>query len=368
MSLDADGDFSAMVARFMNARSPIDRSREDAERMGRPPLWSALATEIGLVGLQIESRHGGQDAGLTELGTAVFETARTGWSGPLVAGAGVAVHLLKAVDTDDGCGLQSAVAVGEQIVVAAVHEQSRGEDLIAEQTVVEPGSDAVVVTGRKLFVDGGMQADTFLVVARDAQSSSRQSIVRIDASADGVVVSAMASVDPGRGLAEVVFEQAPGTVVASGDQVPRAVEDAWLVGAVLTAADGLGVATQALELSREYALTREQFDRPIATFQVVKHKLVDMYVDLQTAISAVQQALSEIDAGAAGWRLSASMAKARSSDAVMHVVREAIQVHGGIGFTWEHELSHHFRRATAQRVLYGSPAAHRRRVAEAWGL
>lgn len=368
MSLDADGDFSAMVARFMNARSPIDRSRQDAEVMGRPPLWSGLAAEVGVVGLQVESRHGGQDAGVNELGTAVFEAARTGWSGPLVACAGAGVHLLKHIDADDGCGLQSAIAAGDQIVVAAVHEQARGEDLVPEQTVVELGSDAAVVTGRKLFVDGGMQADIFLVVARDPKSSSGQSVVRVDASAEGVVVNAMESVDPGRAIAEVVFEQAVGTIVASRDAIPGAVEDSWLVGAVLTAADGLGLATQALELSRDYALTREQFDRPIATFQVVKHKLVDMYVDLQTAISAVQQALGEIDADAPGWRLSASMAKARSSDAVMHVVREAIQVHGGIGFTWEHELSHHFRRATAQRVLYGSPAAHRRRVAAAWGL
>lgn len=368
MSLDANSDFGAMVARFMNARSPVEQSRLDAEVAGRPPLWSALATEIGLVGLLVESRHGGQDAGLAELGTAVFETAQAGWSGPLVPCAGVAVQLLRSVDADDSSGLQAAIAAGDRIVVTAVHEQSRGEDLLAEQTVVERGSAAVTVTGRKLFVDGGTQADTFLVVARDPEGSSGQIVVRVDAAAAGVRVAAMTSVDPGRGLAEVAFDHATGVIVAQGDQIVDAVVDAWLVGAVLTAADGLGLATRSLELSREYAMTREQFDRPIATFQVIKHKLVDMYVDLQTAISAVQQALSEIDDASPDWRLSASMAKARTSDAVMHVVREAIQVHGGIGFTWEHELSHHFRRATAQRVLYGSPSAHRRRVAEAWGL
>jgi alkylation response protein AidB-like acyl-CoA dehydrogenase len=162
--------------------------------------------------------------------------------------------------------------------------------------------------------------------------------------------------------------ESPCIVVDDSGEIASAVADAMLVGAVLTAADSLGVASRSLELSREYALTREQFDRPIATFQVIKHKLVDMYIDLQTAISAVQQALADIDAASDGWRLSASMAKARASDAATHIVREAIQVHGGIGFTWEHELSHHFRRATAQRVMYGAPAAHRRLVADAKGF
>jgi alkylation response protein AidB-like acyl-CoA dehydrogenase len=226
----------------------------------------------------------------------------------------------------------------------------------------------VTVTGRKVFVDAGTQADVLLVVARHLDSQGDPVLVRVDVSASGVARTTMPAVDVGRGLADVVLDGAPGQVVARGEGVLAAVSDAWLVGGVLTSADGVGLATRAMELSRDYSVTREQFGRPIAAFQSVKHKLVEMYIDLQTATSAVEQALDEIDTEATVWRTSASMATARASDAVMHVVREAVQVHGGIGFTWEHELSHHFRRATTLRAVYGTPAAHRRLVAESWDL
>jgi alkylation response protein AidB-like acyl-CoA dehydrogenase len=147
-----------------------------------------------------------------------------------------------------------------------------------------------------------------------------------------------------------------------------AVHDAWLTGALLTAVDALAAADRAFRLARDYAVDRTQFGRPIASFQSVKHKLVDMYAELETATSAVLAAVAAAANEDSDWRFAASAAKVRAGDAAMFVLREAVQVHGGIGFTWEHEISHHFRRVTTARALYGTPTVHRALVAAERGF
>ena len=358
---ELSAELTPVLARFMDQRSPIDVSRLGGSELS--PLWSALVTEVGVVGLLVEERYAGQGAGVLELAGAVHETARCGWSGPLVATAGVAVTLLQSIDPDDATGLRSAVATQGKVVVAALHEDSRGAD-IGVTASVRRGPEGPVIDGVKIFVDSGTHADTFLVPAINVDGATVIAIV--DARDDGVDVRVMDAVDPGRGLAEVELTAAPTEVLVIDDA--DALHDAWLTGALLTSADLLGTAARVLDLSRAYAVEREQFGRPVAAFQSIKHKLVDMFAELDTSRSMVQHALVERAALADGWQTAASAAKARSSDAAMVVVREGVQVHGGIGFTWEHEVSHHFRRAIAGRALYGTPAAHRALVATRMGF
>jgi len=269
------------------------------------------------------------------------------------------VTLLRAVDPGDETGLRAAIA-GEGRVVVATFPGER------PMPSLQVAGERRTVSGEVRFVDSGTHAGAFLVPADDG--SGGLVLCAIGADAAGVTVEAMEAIDPGRGLAVVSLADAPATIVASGDPIAAALHDAWLTGALLAAADLVGVAGRVLELSRDYAVEREQFGRPIATFQSVKHKLVDMFAELETARSMLAHALRERADDGADWRTAASAAKARCSDAAMFVAREGVQVHGGIGFTWEHEITHHFRRVTTLRNLYGTPGEHRALVAEGMGF
>ncbi|SDE26885.1 acyl-CoA dehydrogenase family protein [Nocardioides lianchengensis] len=360
---ELSAELTPVLARFMAQRSPVEVSR--AGGAGCPPLWTALVEEVGVAGLLVEEAYDGQGATVVELAAAVHEAARCGWSGPLVATAGVAVTLLATLDPADAHGLRAAIATRGRVVVTAFHEDARGTDLAAAAVVRRDG-ERWLLRGTKQYVDSGTHADAVLVSAVDG--SGTPTLCLTEVADPGVTVRAMEAVDPGRGLAVVELDDVVVTVVASGDDVAPALQDAWLTGALLLAADAVGTADRVLELSLAYAREREQFGRPVATFQSVKHKLVDMHAELETARSMLRHALERAAAGEADWRTAASAAKARAADAAMHVAREGVQVHGGIGFTWEHEISHHFRRATAVRALHGTPSDHRARVAEGLGL
>jgi alkylation response protein AidB-like acyl-CoA dehydrogenase len=353
-------ELSPVFARFMDQRSPVAVSRLAGAEL--PELWVGLVKEVGAAGLLVEEEHGGQGATLTELAAAVAEASRCGWSGPLVAASGVAVTLLRLVDPTDATGLRRALAEEGRVVVPAFHEDKAGAALHA--TARQDGDGATLtVSGRKTFVHSGTHADAFLVTASGAGGAVE--LVLVDATDPGVLVTSMAAVDPGRGLALLDLDAAPAVRVPGGADPAAAVHDAWLTGALLTAVDALAAADRAFRLARDYAVDRRQFGRPVASFQSVKHKLVDMYAELETATSAV---LAALVGGADDWRFAASAAKIRAGDAAMFVLREAVQVHGGIGFTWEHEISHHFRRVTTARALYGTPTAHRALVAAERGF
>ncbi len=361
-------ELTPVFARFMDQRGPVEESRLGGAEL--PTLWTGLVEEVGAAGLLVEDDHGGQGASLTELAAAVAETSRCGWSGPLVAASGVAVALLRRLDPTDALGLRRALAEEGRVVVPALHEDGAGASLAATARIEEGRMDGagLSVTGRKTFVDSGTHADAFLVTVAGPGGTTR--VVLVEASAPGVGVTAMEAVDPGRGLALLDLDGAP--AVRVGAAADAAVHDAWLTGALLTAVDALAAADRAFRLARDYAVDRQQFGRSVASFQSIKHKLVDMYAELETATSAVQAALVAASAETAvesrDWHFAASAAKVRACDAAMTVLREAVQVHGGIGFTWEHEISHHFRRVTVCRALYGTPTLHRALVATGRGF
>ncbi|MFC5750973.1 acyl-CoA dehydrogenase family protein [Actinomadura rugatobispora] len=365
MAADLSPELSEVVESFLGQRA---WSAEAPDPGSAPPLWAALTTELGLPGLLVEERYGGQGGAVTDLAAALVQTGRAGWCGPLVPVAGVAVDLLGRLDPGDGSGLRARVAAGG-IVVPALHERDSGRALETVRTRAEVSGASAVVTGEKVFVEAGRYAEAFLVTA--AAGDGAPVLCAVEREAAGVRVEPMEAVDDARGYARLVLTDAaavPLTGAGAEGEAEGAVRDAWLLGALLVAAESVGVATRALELSVDYARTRRQFGRPVAEFQAVKHKLVEMYAELATAQGALRAAVREHASGGPGWRFAASAAKARSSDAVMHVLREAVQVHGGIGFTWEHELSRHFRRAVNNRAAYGTPVRHRELVAAESGF
>ena len=357
-SLVLNAELGPVIARYLEQNSPVEHNRDQDQTL--PKAWSGLALEVDVAGLLVPDSLGGQGAGLAELGAVLLEAGRHGWSGPLVAVAGVTVSVLGAVDPEDASGLQRRIAEEGRVVVTAFHQDATGESLASTATLRDG-----LVDGRWRFVDSGAHATDLLLVAHEGDEPV---LVTVRAQDEGVDVQAQDGVDPGRGSASIEVTAAPARVIARGHAVEAAVADAWHVGSLLIATDALGAAERAFDLAREYAGTREQFGRAIGSFQVIKHKLVDMYAELELARSAVREALRLGQERADGWREAASAAASLVGDSGTYVLREAIQVHGGIGFTWEHELSHHFRRMMALRGLYGTPRLHREFVATAKGL
>ncbi|GAA1019459.1 acyl-CoA dehydrogenase [Acrocarpospora pleiomorpha] len=349
-------EFGETVGRFLDARSPVAVSRESLGGPGEP-LWRALAEELGLPGLLLDERAGGQGGSIADLGAALIEAGRVGLPASLLVTAGLAVPLLARSGAEPGRELLAEIVAGRAVVALALHEDSAGLALDAPVTEVEQCR----ISGRKQFVAAGEAATHYIVLARTA-------LVLVERGADGLLVEPMRALDHGRGLAVLTLDRTPGQVLAEGARARELAARAFTEGALLTAADALGIGERCLRLAVDYARTRTQFGRAIGSFQAIKHKLADMYAELATARSAVECALDQAAAAEPGWELTASMAKARTGDAVLHVVREAIHVHGGIGFTWEHELSHHFRRALTGFALFGTPAHHRDLVARALGV
>jgi alkylation response protein AidB-like acyl-CoA dehydrogenase len=359
--LELSPDLQPILARFMADVSDVDAHREPST--SAPLNWTALVEEVGVVGLLVEEEFGGQGASALELGAALLEAGRAGHGGPLLSVAGVAVRLLQGVDPTDRHGLRARIATeGLRVVPAATETRDTFEVLT---TAVSADADGRL-SGVKSFVDGGASASHLLVNALGPDE--QLGLYLVEVGSPGVQVRVLDAVDLSRGVAEVSLDGAPGALLASGATVGAALTDAWQLGAVLNAADSLGAATRVMELSGDYAHTRTQFGRTIGSFQAVKHMIVDMYAELETAGSAVRAALRDQAAGDRDCAFSASAAAARAGDATMQVARQGIQVHGGIGFTWEHEMSHHFRRVAAARQMYGTPVQHRARVASIVGL
>ncbi|MET8053675.1 acyl-CoA dehydrogenase [Streptosporangium sp. NPDC005286] len=371
MRVDADlrAEFGDTVGRFLDAHSPAEVSR--VSRGGaEEPLWRAFAEELGILGLLLDEDAGGQGGSIADLGTALIEAGRVGLPASLLVTAGLAVPLLGRAGVERNRGLLDEIVAGRAVVALALHEDSAGTDLASPGTEAERADGGCRVSGLKRFVAAGGEATHFVVLARAAGATAPQEacLVLVERGADGLAVEPMKALDDSRDLAVLRMDRVPGRVLAEGAEAAALASRAFTEGALLTAADALGIGERCLWLAIDYAKTRTQFGRAIGSFQAIKHKLADMYAETQSARSAVESALDQAAAAEPGWENAASMAKARASDAVLHVVREAIHVHGGIGFTWEHELSHHFRRALTDFSLFGTPTYHREIVARNLGV
>jgi alkylation response protein AidB-like acyl-CoA dehydrogenase len=235
-----------------------------------------------------------------------------------------------------------------------------GADLTAAS-----GGDGSVLSGDAPFVLDGHVAGLVLVPAR---ANGAVSLYAVDAGASGVRRMPLDSMDQTRKLASLSFEDAPARLVGTSGDAARVLSRVLDRAAVALAAEQVGGASRCLDMTVEYAKTRVQFDRPIGSFQAVKHKCADMLVAVESARSALFGAIRHATTDDAGLPVSASIAKTLCSEAFLHVATENIHVHGGIGFTWEHAAHLYFRRAKSGEMLLGTPTYHRRRFAHLWQL
>jgi alkylation response protein AidB-like acyl-CoA dehydrogenase len=345
---------------LLTDRAPVAVLREqlDDDAEVDPALWR-LAGELGWTGLVVSEEHGGAGQGLVELALVAEEIGRAVARGPFLATSLVG----RAVDRDGGDSLRTgvlpALAEGAAWATWAFAEPHRPWTVEGLSSTARPDGDGVVLSGAKTAVQDADGARWLLVTAREDGVPTNY---LVDRSAPGVTVRRQRTLDLTRSFAEVVLDnvRVPAAQRLGGGEagVRRLLDDA----AVLHAADTLGTLQRMLELTVEYVRVRVQFGRPIGSFQAVKQACATMAMQVLGARAATYYAAMAADAGAEDAARAACAAAAYTSAIAGTVAGSALQLHGGIGFTWEHDLHLFLRRATTDAVLHGDATVHQGRL------
>jgi alkylation response protein AidB-like acyl-CoA dehydrogenase len=314
-------------------------------------MWKEMAG-LGWLGLTFPEENDGLGLGMVELASLLEEMGRAAFPGPYFASVLLAGEALKrAGDRAQKEKYLGGIASGQMVATMGVLEEATNWGPESIHMRAEPGGGGFVLNGLKRFVPFAQVADVLLVPARTstaADPSSGISLFLVDTKSKGVETTPMTNIDMTSKQAEVRLNN----VMVPEENVVGDVDGAWPVvqdvlqrAAVGASAEMLGCARKSMEMSVEYAKVREAFGQPIGTFQAIKHKTADMLVDVEQSHSAVYYAAWAQDANAPDAALAASVAKAFVGDAARKVCGESIQVHGGIGFTWEFDLHLWFKRA-----------------------
>lgn len=345
---------------FLASRFKSERIREIAasESGFDESGWKEMA-ELGWAGLALPEEWGGQGLGAVELAVLFEEMGYALAPSPLLSNTIVGLALAVAGSDEQRERYLRPLASGERRAAPALVDAGSSAEPGRFAMDAEAAADGVVLNGEKTLVMDAASADLFLV----ATSDGRRHLVEKDA--EGVTVIPEESIDLTRRLSSVRFD---GVRVAPEATLPGDASAYFPVlhrACVAIAAESTGVAQRALEMSVEYAKDRQQFGRPIGAYQAVSHRCAQMLLETENSRSAVYGAAWAADAEPESLPLAASMAKAYASDAGWRVPDAAIQVHGGIGFTWEHDLHFLLKRGRANAAMFGGAKWHREQVAEA---
>jgi alkylation response protein AidB-like acyl-CoA dehydrogenase len=331
-----------------------------------PVLWKEMA-ELGWTGLAIAEEHGGAGLSFVEMGVLLEEMGRLVTPGPFFASAVMATTAIgELAKPDQQAELLPALVSGETIATVAVFEQARQWSPDQPATSATRNDDGWVLHGRKRSVLNGADADLLVVVAATEDGVG---VFAVDSSLDGVMIDPEPVLDPTRRQATVTFESvrvADEARLGEGD--PSAVLRRVLAIATAgLAAEQVGGAQACLEMSVEYAKSRYQFGRPIGSYQAIKHRCANMLMKVEHARSAVHHAI-RVTGHPGELAIAAPLAGSVASEAYVWVAGETIQVHGGIGFTWEHPAHIYLKRAKASSLLLGGPRHQRDLMGRAIGI
>ncbi len=350
--------------------SAVRRLMED-ERGYDPALWKKMA-ELGWTGLVIPEEYGGAALTYVDLALVMEEMGRALLPSPFIWTAMAAEAIRRAGSDAQKRAILPKIAAGETIAAIAWMEPPGSWDAAGIKATARESGGEFTLDGVKLFVNDGHLADLMIVAARvGGAGEAGVTLFAIDARRQGVAVTPLKTMDQTRKLSEVRLAG----VRAGADEAIGAIGGGWKTladvidrGKVMLAAEMMGGAQKALEMSVEYAKLRVQFGRPIGSFQAVQHKCANMMVDVESAKSAVYYAAWAVSNESPEAPLAAALAKAAASDAYRRVTAEAIQVHGGIGFTWDHDLQLYFKRAKSAEFTFGDAAWNRELVARGINL
>ena len=353
-------ELRAAVSAFLDRRCGPDqvRAQLDTEQGYDKDVWRQCAGQLGLVGLEIGEQYGGSGASFRELAVVLELMGRTLACLPYFSTVVLASGALLLGD-DDGARQRylPGLADGSTIATVAVAESTGTWDAV--MTTAQRRDAGWVLSGEKSFVPDGLAADLLLVVA---QAPGGLSMFAVDGAAPGLTRTAMRTLDPTRRQALLGLAQVPAELVgregAAGPLLDRLHDRA----AVALGCEQLGTAARALEMAVGYAGQRLQFGRVIGSFQAVKHRCADMASRVEEARSAAAWAVAAAAENSADLPVAAAMAGVVCSEAAVFATAENVQVHGGLGFTWEHPAHLYFRRARAASVQLRDPAQHREQL------
>jgi alkylation response protein AidB-like acyl-CoA dehydrogenase len=346
--------FRETVTRFLQDKSqPADvRRLMETDSGYDPAVWKQLASEVGLAATHFPEEYGGYGFGPVELGIVSEAMGRYLYCGPFFASSVMAGHALLIAGSDSAKEkLLPEIAAGT-LIATLVLDDLNEPDKVGNALSVSGGK----LSGSAGLVVDGQNAACFIVIAREGAGLS---LFLVDAGNAGVSIVPTQTLDPTRKLAQVSFANAG--VESIGTVSAEALDQIWDHLCVALAHEMIGGAEHLLETTIEYTKVRYQFGRPIGSFQGLKHRAADLLLELECAKAATHHAAFCLAADE-GEPYAASMAKAMASDAYMLAAREAIQMRGGIGFTWEEDTHLWFKRAKSSEVFMGTPAIHRARM------
>jgi alkylation response protein AidB-like acyl-CoA dehydrogenase len=324
-------------------------------------LWGVLCNQVGVAAIALPEHLGGAGYGPSALGVVAHELGRVLAPVPFISSTVLAAGLLvDLIERDPDAEKRLAGLIeGRRTAAAALTGDGglwRRSGVCLDATRTGEGWE---VDGVVRHVLGGAHADDLVVVATAA---GEPAVFLIDPGADGVVVDAESVLDPTRPMATITLNAVPAIRLSGEGPIDDVIERNVDLTLAVLSAEQVGSCERVLEIATGYARTREQFGRAIGSFQAIKHKCADMLVDLEWARSASQAALQALDDSQdatrdeADWR--ASMAKAVCSESLRSAAHANVQIHGGIGFTWEDSAHLYLRRARTDEVVLGTPAQH----------
>ncbi len=361
------------VRKFLDARSPESEVRRLMDTVDGydPAVWAQMAGELGLQSLALPEAYGGQGYSFVELGIVLEEMGRVLLCAPYFSTVVLAAHaILNAGSEGQKAALLPGIASGETIAALAFTEPSGRWDADGITMTASGSGDSFTLDGTKTFVIDGHVANLFVVAARTQGTGGAEgiSLFTVDGDADGLTRTPLATMDQTRKQSRVDFAGVKATplgVIGAGwDALSKTLDQA----AVGLSNEMVGGAQKVLDMSVEYAKVRVQFGRPIGSFQAIKHKCADMLLEVESAKSAAYYSAWAAAEDNDELPVVASLAKAYCSDAYFHAAAENIQIHGGIGFTWEHPAHLYFKRAKSSEVLLGDATYHRELLAQRIGL
>jgi len=371
------------VRRFLADRVPMQRVRElmNSADGTDEKIWNYAAGQLGLQAMAIPEEYGGAGFTFAEQAIVLEELGAALYPGPYLASAVLAATALLASSDDDAKrDLLPGIAGGETVATLAFTEDdgSWEPDAIRLAASLASSSQASssqasssqagggwVLDGHKSFVLDGHTASLILAVAR---TDPGLSLFAVQADADGLTRKQLPTLDQTRRLARLEFSSVPARLIGEPGEAAAILSRTLDVAAIAQAAEQLGGAQRALDMAVSYAKIRHQFGRPIGSFQAIKHRCADLLLEVESLRSAVGYAAAAVAEDSPEIPVVAALVKALASDTYFHVAAENIQIHGGIGFTWEHDAHLYFKRAKASELFLGDASYHRERLATRIGV
>lgn len=370
ISQDDLAELRSSVRDFLATKSTDHqlRSAMESARGWDPLVWSLLTSQLGVQSMALPVEYGGDGYGFRELRVVLEEMGRALLPSPFFSTVVLAGSALLAAGDAGVCATYlPQIAAGEITATLAVAESDglwRTDAFNTRAVLVE---NRWTLSGSKIFVVDGASADLILVVAA---TETGPSLFGVEAEAANLTRTPMTTLDMTRHQAALSFDHTPAVLVGEPGQAASVVERVLDLATTALAAEQCGAARACLEAATNYARERTQFGRPIGSFQAVKHKCADMLARVSLADAAAAEAADAADGApdAPPLAIAAAVAHSVCSEALMFVASENIQVHGGIGFTWEHPAHLYFRRAKASQLCFGGPAVYHERVLHAFGI